>query len=91
MTGSLHKQAMERMQQLYPVHPSSASEDTKPKQNPPPLRTQNEHISTQKPLLSLMKQLGLDRDQIILLITLAVLYYDHASPKILLAILYIML
>lgn len=100
MDHSLRARAMERMEQLYGTAstPSASSAPSAAPDAPeiaasapPPPSSDSSENSIQTPLLAFMKGLGLDRDRLILLLTLIVLYYDHASPKILLAVLYLML
>ncbi len=91
MTSNLRTQALERMQQLYGNQ-----------LDPPPDLENHSDVSKatsiadlpqahQNSFQSLLNTFGIDRDRLILLIVLIFLYYDKANPKILLAILYIML
>ena len=84
MIDDLRAQALERMRQITPtVLIEAVSEPT------PPKIEQKKNSAENLP--TLFAQFDLDRDRLILLAVLAFLYFDHASPKILLAILYIML
>lgn len=94
MDSSLRSRAMERMEQLYGVSSTSSNAPDTPEITvpaPTPSSSDSRESSAQEPFLAFVKGLGLDRDRLILLLTLIVLYYDHASPKILLAVLYLML
>ncbi len=101
----LRAQAMERMKQLDSALPqelkeaSFPQESDVPKENPP-LQESTEskktsgtavYSSKQQDISSIFGWLGLDRDQVLLLLLLWFLYKDHASPRILLAVLYVML
>ena len=97
MDSSLRTRAMERMEQLYGAASASSAPSAAPDASESLIPNSASSfpatgkIDAQAPLPAFMKGLGLDRDRLILLLTLIVLYYDHASPKILLAVLYLML
>ncbi len=98
MPQGLREQALQRSRQIAPVFSAAAVPmPTEPITEETPLPTlpqtvpHRPSVKPQDPLSSLLTQLGLDSDQLILLALLIVLYYDHASPKILLAVLYLML
>ena len=100
MDNALRARAMERMEQLYgtssapssPIAPSAAPDAPEIAVSAPtPPSSGSGENSVQTPLTAFIRGLGLDRDRLILLLTLIVLYYDHASPKSLLAVLYLML
>ncbi len=95
MAVGLREQALQRARsmtsaripmQTQPVIPTV--QNTSAITSPSP--AQKPHTA-QSPLTALIQTLGLDSDQLILLVLLIVLYYDHASPKLLLAVLYLML
>ena len=81
MNTDLRAQALERMKRFELPAVSAA---------PTPPQSEQTKKSTEE-LPALFSYLDLDRDRLILLLVLVFLYVDHASPKILLAILYIML
>lgn len=85
---TLREQAMERIRQMEASQTeetaSSQEETVQPPSEIPP------QPAIQQPF-SFLRQLGIGKDQLILLITLFFLYKDHASPKILFAILYILM
>ena len=84
MNTDLRAQALERMRQLSSADPVVSA----PMPHSPTIEQNKNSVEGTSTLFT---QFDLDRDRLILLAILAFLYFDHASPKILLAILYIML
>ena len=84
MNTDLRAQALERMRQLSSAGPVVSA----PIPHSPTIKQNKNSVEKTSTLFT---QFDLDRDRLILLAILAFLYFDHASPKILLAILYIML
>ncbi len=84
MNTDLRAQALERMRQLSSAAPVISA----PMPHSPTIEQNKNSVERTSTLFT---QFDLDRDRLILLAILAFLYFDHASPKILLAILYIML
>lgn len=88
MNPDLRAMALERMKQLE-MPQKSVPIAKQPSDSPQKISETKNKSAEQLP--ALFQYLDLDRDRLILLSVLAFLYFDHASPKILLAILYIML
>ncbi len=96
----LRAQAMERMKQLdsalpqelkdaASLHTTGRGEGTPPARESAPKAS---HFPAERQDISaIFQQLGLDHDRVLLLLLLWFLYKDHASPRILLAVLYVML
>ncbi len=93
MPAGLREQALQRARRISPQFTASSTQSppVSTAHLTPPSAVKQPVTQASDPLSGLFGQFGLDNDQWILLALLIVLYYDHADPKILLAVLYLML
>lgn len=96
----LRAQAMERMKQLDSALPQELKDGpslhtTGGAEGTPPARKSASKAARfpaeRQDISAIFQWLGLDHDRVLLLLLLWFLYKDHASPRILLAVLYVML
>jgi hypothetical protein len=87
---SLRQQALKRMQQWEPQIQKASDEAENHTESKASVPEQQMTSCPSNPL-AFLQQLGIDKDRLILLLTLFFLYRDQAKPKLLLAILYILL